>query len=597
MPYRKMPATEQANQSALKHMSTPVEQIKERLNIVDVVGQYVKLTKAGKNYKGLSPFTQEKTPSFFVAPDRNVYYCFSSGKGGDLFTFVQEMEGVDFRGALRILADRAGVELKAESREARDARERQYKLLEEATRIFEHALAQAEPAQEYLRERGLLDQTIKGWRLGYAVPGWRVLKDALFARGFQEHELEAAGLIKQGEKGHAYDRFRGRIMFPISDSAGRVVAFSARLFDTPDDGTEPPKYINSPETQLYDKSRALYGLDKAKTSIRKFNCSILVEGQMDVLLAHQAGYKNAVAASGTALSEAHLEQLARISSNVIMAFDADRAGIASAGRSTELALARGMDVKIAALPKGVDPADLIKEDRSAWRRVIREAKHVVDFYLDVMCEQEEDARKRELAVREVVLPFVARIQNRMDQAYFVGRIADRLSMSEEPVWEEVRRLAAETRSRDMAQPQAPSPQAGAKTAQHIPRSEALLRALVGIVWWQQAAPAPALDVSELQRRLAELERSGFEELAGRFESDREELMFQAEVLLGESAAPGEEIQEYLHALARERVKEAYEAALRNLRAAEQGGDREAADRFTDRCNRLRAHLAAFESNA
>jgi DNA primase len=310
-----------------------VSEIKYRLNIVDVVSPYLKLTKAGKNYKGLSPFKKEKTPSFFVSPERNTYYCFSTQKGGDAFTFIQEMEGVDFRGALKVLAEKAGIELTPENPETRKKTDRLFAILEDAARFFEATYAKNDEAQKYLAGRGLLPKSAKEWRIGYAPNDWRVLREHLLKAGFTDFELGEVGLTKKSDDGASsrepYDRFRGRIMFPITDTSDRVVAFSGRLF--PDDGSgKAPKYLNSPETPLFNKGAILYGYSKAKNAIRRYNFSIMVEGQMDLVMSHQGGFPNTVAVSGTGLTDQHLELLARLSKNVIMAFDADSAGIASA---------------------------------------------------------------------------------------------------------------------------------------------------------------------------------------------------------------------------------------------------------------------------
>jgi DNA primase catalytic core len=283
-------------------MSTPVEQIKSRLNIVDIVGGYVRLQKAGSTYKALCPFHQEKSPSFTVSPTRQAYHCFGCNKGGDMFSFIEEIEGLDFPGALKVLAEKAGVELKKEDRKVTSQRERLYSVMETATRYFVSRLTPEHPAYAYLTGRGLTQETITRFRIGFApeAASWRPLADALGERGIKDDELERVGLSKQGERGGYYDRFRSRVMFPICDASGRVIAFSGRIFgNAPDDIA---KYINSPETPLYDKSVALFGFDKAKVAIRKQNFCVIVEGQMDLVMAHQAGTENTIAVSGTVIN-------------------------------------------------------------------------------------------------------------------------------------------------------------------------------------------------------------------------------------------------------------------------------------------------------
>jgi DNA primase len=419
-----------------------VEQIKEKLSIVDVVAPYVQLQSAGKNLKGKSPFTNEKTPSFYVSPDRGMFYCFSSSKGGDIFTFIQEIEGVDFKGALKQLADRAGVQLVAEDPKFKTERERLYALLEEATQFYGTKRAESPAAEAYLESRGLSKETIERWRIGYAPGppqgGWREVATHLQSLGYTQAECLKAGLVKGAEVGKdPYDVFRDRIMFPLFDSSGRVVAFSGRILTS---GTEAPKYVNSPETELYHKSDLLYGYDKAKQGIRHLNFSLIVEGQFDVVMSHQAGYQNTVAVSGTALTPHHVDLLQRLSMRTVLALDSDRAGISAIKRSAELMLGRGMDVKVARFADGADPADIIKVSPGAFKRAVGNATHIVEFLLDVVQRNTKDSRSYTLAVREEVLPFVAKIPSRLDQEYFIGVVAEHIASTKDAVRSEVERI-------------------------------------------------------------------------------------------------------------------------------------------------------------
>ena len=352
-------------------MSTPVEQIKERLGIADVVGSYIKLDRSGSSLKGKCPFHNEKTPSFFVSPARNSYYCFGCQAKGDIFTFVQEFEGLDFIGALRVLAQRANVTLTKIDPKVRSEYARLYLCLEKATRFYEQKLQDTPEAKTYLDGRGLLPETIKTWRIGFAPNDWRQLFDHLQKEGFTPDEMGKVGLIKRSEQDRSrfYDAFRGRVMFPIRDSASRVIAFSARILPSLDDG-KTGKYINSPETILFSKSHTLYGFDRAKLVIRQKDATILVEGQMDLLMAHQAGFENTVASSGTALTEEQLIRLKRLSENLLISFDSDSAGVRASERAIRLALALGMNVKVIAIEKGKDPAELIQKDPPAWERAV-----------------------------------------------------------------------------------------------------------------------------------------------------------------------------------------------------------------------------------
>ncbi len=417
---------------------TSVEQVKEKLTILDVVGQYVELHKAGKSYKGKSPFTNEKTPSFFVSPDRGVYFCFSTQKGGDMFTFIQEMEGVDFKGALKILAEKAHVELVPEDPKKRDARETAYALLEEATKYFESMLIKHPSAHEYVTARGVTEYTIRAWRIGYAPDEWRSLKGHLIEKGFKEEDIFRAGLVKSAEGGkESYDVFRDRIMFPICDPSGRVVAFSGRTMKK-EDGV--PKYVNSPETELYKKSEILYGYDKAKNGIRQYDFSLLVEGQFDLVLTHQAGYGNTVAVSGTAFTEHHLMLLTRLSNRAVLALDSDRAGIAAVKRVAGMMLARGMDIKVAEMPFGKDPADVVRQDPNELKHAIGNATHVIEFLLKILKGDAKDERTFKLVVREELLPVLATIENRIDREHFEQVVADAMGTTKDAVHYELTRI-------------------------------------------------------------------------------------------------------------------------------------------------------------
>ncbi|MEX2029037.1 MAG: DNA primase, partial [Candidatus Paceibacterota bacterium] len=387
-------------------MNSPVDKIKERLSITEIVSSYIKLERAGANLKAKCPFHNEKTPSFFVSPERGSYYCFGCGASGDIFTFVEAFEGLDFKGALKILADKAGVTLSAYAKENKGAeseKERLYQVMEEATKFFEENLKGNSEVLKYLTSRGLLDKTIQDFRIGVAHLEWRELYNHLKSKNFNDAEMEKAGLVKKTDKparnafskadagGGFYDRFRGRVMFPLADSSGRVVAFSGRLFQ--EDG-KSAKYLNSPDTPIFKKSSVLYGLDKAKQSIRKNNFSIVVEGQFDLILSHQAGFKNTVATSGTALTGSdksdndttnNLGMISHLSENIVFVFDGDKAGLAASERATPIGLAlfNDMNVKAASMPSGVDPADLISQEGvDAWRAVIRNAKHIIEFLVD-----------------------------------------------------------------------------------------------------------------------------------------------------------------------------------------------------------------------
>ncbi|MEK7531715.1 MAG: DNA primase, partial [Patescibacteria group bacterium] len=417
-----------------------VENIKARLSITDVVSSYMKLEKAGMNYKAKCPFHNEKTPSFIVSPARGSFYCFGCGAKGDIFTFVERFEGVDFLGALKVLADRAGVTLEREdvhSREKKDEKEKLFSILERATAIFEKNLSSTPSVGAYLESRGISTKTISLFQIGYALPEWRNLSDQLLSENFSLETIESSGVAKRVQDGaeRLYDRFRGRVMFPLFDASGRAIGFSGRLFP-PDEarGKEmvgEAKYINSPETPLFHKSKFLYGLHFAKEGIRRLGFSMLVEGQMDLLHAHQAGYRNTVALSGTALSEEQVSLLKRFSEKLLLALDGDSAGQASAHKSAEISLSKGMEVKILSLLSGKDPADMLMENAEGFKECIRDAKHPVEFFLESAISLIPDERKRKKEGLRLVLPLLFAIQSPSDRAHFEGVVSKRLAISEE----------------------------------------------------------------------------------------------------------------------------------------------------------------------
>jgi DNA primase len=433
-------------------MADTAQLVKDKLSIIEVVTPYVKLAKAGKYMRGLSPFTKEKTPSFFVSPDRGTYYCFSTSQGGDIFTFVEKMEGVDFRGALKILAEKAGVQITAERPEDRGRVERLREAMASATEFFANNLAEGSDAYAYAKSRGLTDEVIRSWSLGFAPDTWRALLEKLEAPGatggkaFTNTELIAAGLIKEadGRPGTWYDRFRNRLMFPIRDMAGRTVAFTGRALAKDDQA----KYLNSPETELFKKSEVLFGMDRAKDSIRSRGFAILVEGQFDLLLLHQIGFQNTIALSGTALSSQHLALIKRYAENLMLCLDSDKAGLAASSKSAEAALRAGMRVKAVRLPAGKDPADLASEDiknsTREFARRVSDAQSIVEFFLSVLAASETDQHKLVLAAEQTVLPLIAAVQSPLEREHFVGITARALATTPEAVRASLTRLAQQS---------------------------------------------------------------------------------------------------------------------------------------------------------
>jgi len=513
-------------------MSSEVLQIKERLSIVDVVGGYVKLDKAGINFRGRCPFHNEKTPSFFVSPTRQSYHCFGCNKGGDIFTFIQDIEGHDFPSALKLLADRAGVKLEYKGRSNQDdtsVKEKNFlkQVLEIATRFYQKRLTENKEAIDYLKSRGLNDESILKFRLGLAPAGWSNLLDFCLQQKINPTLLDKAGLVVKSDKNQVgfYDRFRSRIMFPIMDSEGGVVGFSGRIFG---ESETEAKYVNTSQTLLYDKSRVLYGFDLAKTNIRRAGKAVLVEGQMDLVMSHQVGVENTIAVSGTALTEQHLIQIKRLASKLVMAFDSDLAGVTASKRALLMALKLGFDVEIASLPDGLDPADLAVKSAEDWKKAVEESVHVIDFYLSVLVKKhQQDKLALGRSIKEDIYPLVATLAHRIDKAHFVSKIAEVLDVSEDVIWQDLEEVKL---SSDFYSPTEPT---GSKPPgdEVINRQDRVEERLVGIVWWYEDKEEKKEDLDKIKSELERVDGEGyFKDLSKKLEEKKSSLLLEIDIL-------------------------------------------------------------------
>ncbi len=570
-------------------MSSIIEDIKSRLNIVDVAGGYLKLEKAGGNFKACCPFHHERTPSFFISSSRQTYHCFGCNKGGDVISFVEEIEGLDFQGALKLLADRAGVTLTREKPGARDERDAIFSALELATKFYEAVLPKFGEAVSYLTSRGLTPETIKSFRVGFAPDEWRSLGDFLTKKGIQEEVMERAGLIVRSPKGF-YDRFRGRVMFPITDSSGRVIAFSGRILKEEAGKTlgasASAKYVNSPETEVFHKSRALFGLSQARDAIRDGDSCVLVEGQMDLILSHQAGVKNTVASSGTALTSEHLEMIKRFTKNIVLAFDADDAGISAAHRAVVLALEQNMSVRIARLPKGMDPADVALNDPSHWVSAVKDAKQVIDLYLELLPSLHKDKAELRKKVTEIVVPFVALLKSPIDQGHYVGEIAKILGIKEEPVWDEVKKsgtmanVVQETEKLAYLNPP-------------LSRIIRIIRVIEGVLRWQEGLKEKSIsNIEDYRVRYAKL-------LEGSPPVDvvlGDELIFEAEARLHGSEHIEDELNDLLKTLNEEILQEKFTTKMAELKQAETEGDVTKAGKILAECQTISKELHELTKN-
>lgn len=416
-----------------------IAEIKERIDIVDLVGHYVTLKKAGANFKGVCPFHHEKTPSFMVNPERQIFKCFGCNKGGDILTFIQEIETVEFGDALKMLADRAGITLqprtKPKAGEAPSEKSRYYAINSLAAQVFHKLLTDhpiGEEARQYLKRRGITQTTIDQWRIGYA-PRKKVLTELLIKRGFTQTEIQAAGKP---------DMYYDRIMFPIMDVMGNVVGFTGRIL-----GQGEPKYLNTPETPIFRKSKILFGLEQAKQVIKQSGKVIMTEGQMDVISASQAGTPNVVATSGTALTQDHLRILARYGVDIIFAFDTDGAGVTATKRAIDMAISDDLPVKVIPLPKPFkDIGEIVEQNPKLWLELANKPIPAVEWHIEtVFGKFQIKGIERKLSVDEKkqvakeLIPVLNRIPDTIEQAHYIQRIAKRLEVSEQTIQQAMQR--------------------------------------------------------------------------------------------------------------------------------------------------------------
>jgi len=399
------------------------EEVRSRLNIEDVVGEYVQLKRAGRNFKGLSPFTGERSPSFYVSPDKNIWHDFSSNKGGDVFSFVMEVEGIDFRAALELLARRVGVDLaQYDSKGAQEIAQRKnrlYEILELTTQYYQQSLLKNPHAVEYVfGKRKLSKEIVQTFRIGYAPSTGDALVNFLKVKKFTQKEAQDAGLLNR----FSGDLFRGRMMVPLMDGSGRVIGFTARILE---DEPNAPKYLNTPETLLYNKGRHVFGLSQAKESIRKADYAVIVEGNLDVVSSHQVRIDQVVATAGTAMTESHLKALVRLTPNARLAFDGDAAGLAATERAIPIAQSVGIDLTIISLgDEAKDPDELIQKDAALWQKAIDDAEPVVDWVLMQYSKREDlttAVGKRKFTT--AALRVIRALQDPVEQEHYLQKVS------------------------------------------------------------------------------------------------------------------------------------------------------------------------------
>ncbi len=410
--------------------NTTLEEIKSRLDIVDIISEYVPLKKAGQNWKGLCPFHTEKTPSFMVSPSKQIYHCFGCGSGGDIFTFLIKYENLSFQEALRALAKKAGVELKGSQKHAVmvEQKEELLNLHRDALLFYQQSLRRNSRAVDYLKNRGITSEAQELFSIGYAPNTWNALFSYLLKnKGYKIEMIKKAGVITHGTRDY-YDTFRDRIIFPIFDLRGEVTAFGGRVMDD-----SMPKYLNSPETPIFSKSRILYGLNLAKESIRKTGFTIFVEGYIDVITVHMHGFSNAVAPLGTALTQEHGKLIKRLTQDAVLVFDGDASGIKAAKNGISILLESGLNVKVLPLPDGEDPDSFLrKKGKEAFDNLLEKAMSIVDFF----AMQKGD----EHLIAHEALETISKIPNSVLQGYYVKLLSERLKINEIFIREELRKI-------------------------------------------------------------------------------------------------------------------------------------------------------------
>jgi DNA primase len=453
-----------------------INDIKDRLNLTEVISSYIEVKKSGGNFKAVCPFHGERTASLMISPQKQIWHCFGCGEGGDVFGFVMRYENLNFRETLELLAERAGVTLPVYqgSKSPADNTDDLLRINSFAAELYHRYLnsqSGAETARKYLQERGLTEPTIELWRIGFAPNSYDFLQKALTAKKISFDRMVAAGVASRSDRGQNFDRFRNRVTFPIFNYRGDTVGFSARIL--PGDGGNSAKYVNSPETAIYNKSKILFGLNFAKEAIRKAGEVVIVEGQVDVIQAHQAGFTNTVATSGTALTEDHLRLLARLTKQLKFCFDADSAGLAATQRAGKLALQMGFGVKIIVLDKDKDPDDLIRSSPSLWQKASKEAVWFVDYYLNQGAEKfPGGSLEQKQYLNEMVIPLLSYISNSVEQDHYIKQLSQKFGISERVVRD------AAKKPKD---PAAPAPIAAAAVSGVLPQNIAEKQILGGLL--------------------------------------------------------------------------------------------------------------------
>lgn len=581
-------------------MNSPVEDIKSRLNIVDVVGEYVRLQKAGANWKACCPFHHEKSPSFMVNEDKQIYHCFGCNKGGDVFSFVMEIESLEFKEALKVLAEKSGVQLKSFNPKVQEGKNKVLEALELATKFYEKQLWDGvgkEKILKYLSDRGISTESIREFRLGYAPEGWSNVFNFLLEKGFSPEDILGAGLIIDKGIGanRYYDRFRDRIMFPIQDSFGKVVGYSARV--APGGDESQAKYINTPETGVYHKSKALYGIFQAKQEIKAKNSVLLVEGNLDVIASHQAGIKNTVAVSGTALTSEQLDILKRYTENIKMFFDMDSAGQTAARRSTELCFEKGMTPSIVSLEDAKDAAEIAQEDPQKLVSAVANSVQAMEYFIKESSKKHDklSAEGKKMIAREVG-EMIGHIESKLEKMHWASKLAQELDVEENVILDVVRKAHPEERRPGNFQ-EGQETEKDEDEAKFVKRSQLIREKLTGLLLadrllWERVCASGELGeiaVSDEFMRLVLREGSAigfsYDELVSRVGNDvrkkLQKMYFEAKFKFAQNEIEEFEAEQiktmfdnYLAEYKKELQKERLSSIIKDIKKAEQSGDKE-----------------------
>ncbi len=543
-----------------------IDEVKQRTDIIEVVSPYVTLKKAGRNLTGLCPFHSEKHPSFFVYPEQQSWHCFGCNTGGDIFSFVMKKENLDFGEALRLMAQKAGVNIPSrfDREEGKGEKERLYQINEAAARYFHDILLNspgAEKARRYVASRGFSAGTVTDFQLGFSPNRRDSLKQYLLEREYTESELVTAGLVIETEDGGSRDRFRSKLMFPIADIKGRIIGFGARVLDD-----SLPKYVNSPQTPLFDKSGSLYGINLAATSIRQQDTAVIVEGYIDVITAHQNGFNNVVASMGTSVTEKQVSSLKKLTRNITLALDADAAGEEAMLRGVSYENTLQAEVRVTTLPEGKDPDDVIKEDAESWKQLVAGALPIMDYTFDVVTAKMDltTARDKSLAV-EKLLPIIAEMKDAVRQAHYLQKLAHTVQVGERVIEAELGRLKARFSRRGGQMPGQGAVMAAPSHLTSSPLEEYCLALLLQHPELKRSSDKPSVEYFEnSENREILLAWQQFDDVDGLRENLGESFHESIDSLLNRSLPPNQPEQRYAECV--RRLRERYYKNLEAKRA-------------------------------